>query len=297
MSLETIPYAVRHFAERLAERHNVSVLHGALMFQSLYAAGWEPNHTHYTQIPDGVWAYHERKIVARQVPRISFKTFPISSRLPDRQTPPSDPEDAMVPVLFRAGEQQFVVPYVCDGIEQRSRGTSFLNLRPDFENNDAPYVDEKGGVYADDHEYGGEALLEYLIPPAEYGDEDCSEFDSELRLYVFAQLSQHAEAQVVQKFYERWGNYVREYEHQAELETLFNEQISGLRRQVHWLHDQFSLDSFNREYKAAMTETDDRKDLSTAQRYRLIVDRMSRFVEELKYERAHVAAAAIAEHL
>jgi hypothetical protein len=282
VSLETIPFAVRHFAERLAETHNVSLLHGALMLQSLYAAGWEPNHTHYSMIPDGVWAYHERKVVARKVPRLSFKVFPMSSRLPDRSTMPASPLDAMVPVLFFAGEQRFIVPYICDSIETRDRGTYFMNLQPDFENNDAPYVDEKGAHYADDHRYGGEALLEYLIPPVEHGDDDHSEFDNELRKYVFAQLAQMAEAQVIQKFYADWGDYVRQYEEREEKQKLFDEQIRALRRQIYWMRDPYSLDEFDREFSAITSVLDERDDLSQTEKFKVAVDRMGLVVEMLK---------------
>jgi hypothetical protein len=91
-----------------------------------------------------------------------------------------------------------------------------------------------------------------------------------------------AEAQVIQKFYADWGDYVRQYEEREEKQKLFDEQIRALRRQIYWMRDPYSLDEFDREFSAITSVLDERADLPQTEKFKVAVDRMRLVVEMLK---------------
>lgn len=222
--------AVPFFTQRLSERHNVSPLHGARMFQLLFAGGWEPTKIHYSLIPEAVWRVHEREAVARTIQPITFELLPLMTRLPDKQSIPGCPEDSMIPVLFHTGSQSFVVPLVCEP-DERQNGGYFLAISFDHTNEESPYIKPGSSYFGDEYECGGDAFWEYLLPSLSPEVEE-TDFDAALREYLFDQLSGKAVMLGSESFYRAWAPYLADLERSSQDEEDYRAAIQRLRAAV-----------------------------------------------------------------
>lgn len=268
-----VSQAVPYFTQRLGERYEVNLCHGARMFQLLFAGGWEPTKVHFEDIPDQVWGYYEKQAVSKKVPHISYEVFPLCTRLPDKRSIPAEPEDSMIPVAFRVGDHRYIVPLTCT-IEQRNNGCNYLDVKFDLSNTESPYVNAKGEQFGEDHERDGEDLTEFLVEelPHEPAETD---FDDALREFVFDRLSARALRQGSESFYKAWNDYLIVYEQEQILDEQFSDKIRELRAKIYRLRIPKLLQEFDQEYDTVSSHYDQHyPNLPTIDRYRGIVRQM-----------------------
>lgn len=237
--------AVPYFAERLGAGANL--IHGARMFQLLFAGGWEPTRVHYSEIPDAVWSVHRREAMNLHQMKITFSLMPMQTRLPDKLSIPQGPEDSMIPVMFFAGDKEFVVPLTCE-IDIRNNGREFLDVSFDHTNDESPYRDAKGNIFEVGYECGGEELCEYVLPSLSEDIEE-TDFDDALQEFLFDRVSANALKMGMDSFYRAWGTLLAEREQAAGYQERFQNDLRMMENSVRSRGGEVAQAKWNAEYR------------------------------------------------
>lgn len=266
MSVEywLVTEAVPYFTKRLGG--DVSFSNGARMFQLLFAAGWEPTKTHYSEIPDVIWRMHENDARARVIRPITFSLMPPQSRLPDKQSIPQSPQDSMIPVGFHTEKRLFIVPLIAD-VGYRNNDSPYLQVYFDHGNQEGPYFDETGHFFEEGYECGGDQFAEFLLPSL---SEECEEtdFDDALREFLFDRVSGLALKLGTQSFYKGWNEYLVSIERENFSYTAFTAEVRGLRDEVTRQGGSYALAVFNAEVRRIVDHFSKQASLSEQEKHR-----------------------------
>jgi hypothetical protein len=266
--------AVPYFTKRLAANHDVSLVHGARMFQLLFAAGWEPTQLHFSLIPEGAWKRHEKEAVAMARPAVTFECLPLQTRLPDKSSVPDCPEDSTVPVRFFLEGKSYMIPLISDEPEVRGSGRYYLDIQFVTEYEDGPYLDLKGNSGHDEPD--GEDFCKALLPSV---SEEHDDFDPSLREFLFDKLSSSAKRLGSESFYRAWGDYLKEMENEDAAERRLSERVNKIFDRARASGDNWVISTLQAHYVKLFSGND-----SSESDHARLLSNLDRFLDTLLAE-------------
>ena len=268
--------AVPFFTRRLSAGHEVSLIHGARMFQILFASGWEPTQLHFSVIPEHAWKRHEAEALKVRRPAVTFECLPLQTRLPEKASIPDCPEDSVIPVRFFVEGKSYMIPLISEEPESRNNGRYYLDIQFDMECSDGPYLDPSGKC--PQGEADGEQLCKDILPT--FSDEH-DDFDDCLREFLFDKLSVAAKRLGSESLYRAWEGYLKVLEGDDMREAMFKAELQKIFERARSYKDERVSSALQAAYIALGAQMESETDEGAWSRF---LHKMERRLDELILE-------------